>query len=161
MSEGKKSKRWLLVVALVAGGALLVFLVVAGVLVGISVPAWRNAVVASNETAVIRTLKTISLEQETYLRTQGRYATFEELYAAGALDARFNVAAPLIEGYIYTLKVVPPVQGQKPSFSVNADPQQTEGLSATGKKHLYLDSRDNFVRFNTTGTASATDPILE
>lgn len=161
MSEGKKSRSWLPVVALVAGGALLVFLVVAGVLVGIAVPAWRNAVVVGNETKAIQTLKTISLEQETYLRTQGRYATFEELYAAGALDARFNADAPLIEGYTYTLKVVPPVQGQTPSFSVNADPQQTEGLSTTGKKHFYLDSRSNFVRFNEAGTASAADPILE
>ncbi|HVF50465.1 MAG TPA: hypothetical protein VNA19_10290 [Pyrinomonadaceae bacterium] len=161
MSEGKSSKRWLLVVALVAGGALLALLVVAGVLVGIAVPAWRNAVVVSNETAVIRTLKTISNEQQVYLRTHGRYATFEELYAAGALDARFNAGAPLVEGYTYTLKVTPPVQRQTPFFSINADPEQTEGLPATGKKFFYLDSRDDFVRFDTAGTASATDPILE
>ncbi|HEY0080282.1 MAG TPA: prepilin-type N-terminal cleavage/methylation domain-containing protein [Pyrinomonadaceae bacterium] len=138
---------------------LMIVIAIIGILVGVGVPAWRNAVIAGNETAAIQTLKTITTEQRTYFNAKGRssYATFDQLIENGALDKRFAGDEPVVEGYKFTLKVTPKSSSQPPSFTLNADPQQSEGMAATGKRHFYIDSNINTIRVNTTGPASAED----
>ena len=139
---------------------LMIVIAIIGILVGVAVPAWRNAVIAGNETSAIRTLNTLAVEQRTYYNNKGRsgYATFQQLVENGSLDPRFVEGdEPVIEGYKLTMKVTPKSSNQPPSFSINADPQQKDGLGATGKRHFYIDSNINTVRVNSNGPASAAD----
>jgi type IV pilus assembly protein PilE len=139
---------------------LMIVIAIIGILVGVAVPAWRNAVIAGNETSAIRTLNTISVEQRTYYNNKGRsgYGTFQQLVENGALDRRFiDGDEPVIEGYKFTMKVTQKSSNQPASFSINADPQQKDGLGATGKRHFYIDSNINTVRVNSNGPATADD----
>lgn len=138
---------------------LMIVIAIIGILVGVGVPAWRSATIAGNETAAIQTLKTIATEQRVYFNAKGRtgYGTFDQLIETGALDKRFTGDEPVVEGFKFTLKVTPKTSNQPPSYTINADPQQTEGLAATGKRHFYIDSNINTIRVNTQGPASAED----
>ncbi|HEX5709520.1 MAG TPA: prepilin-type N-terminal cleavage/methylation domain-containing protein [Pyrinomonadaceae bacterium] len=138
---------------------LMIVIAIIGILVGVGVPAWQNITRAGNETAAVQTLRTIASEQRVYYNTKGRvgYATFDQLRDSGALDNRFAGDAPVVEGYIFTLKVTPKSPSGPAFFSVNADPQQKEGLGATGGRHFYIDSNINTVRTNSQGPAGPND----
>ena len=136
---------------------LMIVIAIIGILIGVGIPAWRSSVVAANETAAIRTLNTIAAEQRSYYIRHANYGTFDQLIEAGALDPRFAGEAPTTDGYTYTLKVTPKAANQPPAFSVNADPQVSEGLSATGKRHFYIGSDVNTVRTNEQQPATAQD----
>jgi len=141
---------------------LMIAIAIIGILIGVGVPAWKNLTIAANESAAIQNLKTIQLEQRAYFNTRGRtsYGTFDQIIESGSLDKRFRGDEPVIDGYRYTMKAVPKSSSQPPSFSINADPQQKEGLSVTGKRHFFIDSNVNTVRTNTSGPASAEDSPL-
>jgi prepilin-type N-terminal cleavage/methylation domain-containing protein len=132
---------------------LMIVIAIIGILVGVGVPAWRHAVVAGNEAAAIQNLRNIATEQRTYFISHGRtnYATFDQL----ELDKRFKGEAPVVEGYIYTMKVIPRTQNSQSAFSVNADPQSKEGLTATGKRHFYIGSDVSNVTASADGPANA------
>jgi prepilin-type N-terminal cleavage/methylation domain-containing protein len=137
---------------------LMIVIAIIGILIGVGIPAWRNSVVAANETSAIRTLNTIAAEQRTYYIRHSNYGTFDQLIEAGALDQRFAGENPVVSGYTFTLKVTPKSNSQPPAFAVNADPQVAEGLTATGKRHFYMGSDTNGVRSNETQPATAQDP---
>lgn len=138
---------------------LMIVIAIIGILVGVGVPAWRNAVIAGNETAAIQTLKTVATEQRVYFNGKGRtaYGTFDQLIETGSLDKRFVGDAPLVDGYVFTMKVTPKSGSTPPSFTLNADPQQKEGVSASGRRHFYIDSNISGIRTNNDGPASADD----
>jgi type IV pilus assembly protein PilE len=138
---------------------LMIVIAIIGILVGVGVPVWKNAVISGNETAAIQNLRTITTEQRTYFNMKGRsgYATFDQLRDGGALDKRFTGDAPVVEGYVYTMKVTPKSSGGPAGFSVNADPQNKDGLGATGGRHFYIDSNINTVRVNGSGPAGPND----
>lgn len=138
---------------------LMIVIAIIGILVGVGVPAWRSAVIAGNETAAIQTLKTVATEERVYFNGKGRtaYGTFDQLIESGSLDKRFIGDAPLVDGYIFTLKVTPKSGSTPPSFTLNADPQQKEGVGASGRRHFYIDSNISGVRTNNEGPASADD----
>jgi prepilin-type N-terminal cleavage/methylation domain-containing protein len=138
---------------------LMIVIAIIGILVGVGVPAWKNATIAGNETAAIQTLKTIQTEQRAYFNTRGRttFGTFDQIIESGSLDKRFAGDEPVVDGYKYTMKVIPKSSGQPPSFSINADPQAKDGISATGRRHFYIDSNVNTIRVNSGGPASADD----
>ncbi|PYS89245.1 MAG: hypothetical protein DMF64_18200 [Acidobacteria bacterium] len=137
---------------------LMIVIAIIGILIGIAIPAWRNSVVATNETSAIKTLGTINVEERTYFIRHGNYGTFAQLTEAGALDPRFTSETPTVDGYTYTIKVTPKASNQPPAFSINADPQVAEGLTATGKRHFYTGSDVNTVRANETQQAGPQDP---
>ena len=139
---------------------LMIVIAIIGILVGVGVPAWRTAVMAANETSAIETISTVSKEQRAYYISTKSYATFDQLIERGALDKRFAGEQPVDSGYIYTMKVTPKANNQPPFYSINADPQKTEGLSATGKRHFYLDSNIGSTRVSDTQPATADDPPL-
>ncbi len=137
---------------------LMIVIAIIGILVGVGIPAWKNAVTAGNETAAIKTLQNISTEQRTYYIRRGEYGTFDQLIAAGALDQRFAGETPAMAGYVLTMKVTPKSPTQPPSFTINADPQEGGALAPTGERHFYIDSSSGMIRANIEQPATADDP---
>ena len=98
---------------------------------------------------IFQTLDKIRTFQTQYAaKNSGKFGTFDELIKSVGLDERFAGENPVSNGYTFTLKV-DEKSGNKPAFySVNADPQVSEGVQATGNRHFYTDS--------TLGTIKAT-----
>src|SRR5918911_2972425 len=111
---------------------LMIVIAIIGILIGVGIPAWKNSVIAANESGAIRTLKAINAEERTYYIRHSSYGTFDQLIEAGALDSRFAGENPTVNGYTFVIKVTPKASNQPASFTVNADPQNSEGFSATG-----------------------------
>ena len=137
---------------------LMIVIAIIGILIGVGIPAWKNASIAGNETAAIKTLQNISTEQRTYYVRRGEYGTFDQLIAAGALDQRFAGDAPQMAGYTFTMKVTPKAPNQPASFEVFADPLQAGALTPTGVRHFYTSSGSSAIHFSETQQATAEDP---
>lgn len=141
---------------------LMIVIAIIGILIGVGVPAWKIIIRKGNETSAIQTLEMIRKEQAGYVMShRGEYGTFEQMLKDGSLDERFTGDKPVINGYTFTLKVVPKSSNQPASYSVNADPQVTEGIAATGKRHFYVDPNVSTIRENLEQPASATDPPIQ
>jgi hypothetical protein len=76
------------------------------------------------------------------------------------LDGRFDGTTPVVDGYVYTMRVIPKSTTAQAGFAVNSDPQVSEGVGATGKNHFYMDSETNTIHVNETQSATATDPPI-
>ena len=140
---------------------LMIVIAIIGILIGVGVPAWQLMVRRGNEAAATRTIDTIKTVQADYAAGhRGQYATFNELVKEKSLDERFAGDAPVVSGYIFTMKVVPKTTGQPATYSVNADPQQGEGIGATGKRHFYFDPNLSTTRENPDQPATASDPPI-
>lgn len=114
---------------------------------------------AADAGAALMTLKQIANAQQTYFaRTGNAYGTFDQLVDAGALDQRFAGASPVVNGYVFTMKVTP-AQADKSAYSVSADPQPAGG-PATGTRHYFMDA-SGVIHYNETQAASSTDPLLQ
>jgi prepilin-type N-terminal cleavage/methylation domain-containing protein len=129
---------------------LMIVIAIIGLLIGVGSYAWQSMMKSGNETAAAQTVDKIRTFQNQYAgKNRGKFATFDQLISAVGLDERFAGERPVVNGYIYTLTITDP-SGTKPgSYSVNADPQVGEGISATGGRHFYTDSN--------LGTIKATD----
>jgi Tfp pilus assembly protein PilE len=158
--ETNKKKRWWLIALIVAACLMVAAVGVLGLIVGIAVPAWQSSVRAANEASARLTLKTIAMEERTYRAAHGSYATFDQLIEEGGFDKRFAGASPVVEGYVFRLNVTQQAGDAPPAFSVNADPQQSEGFSATGKRHFYMDSAGALIHYNEDRPATGDDPPL-
>jgi len=75
-------------------------------------------------------------------------------------DFDYNGTTPVVEGYIFTMRIIPKSTSTQPGYAINADPQVTEGVSATGKNHFYLDSDSNTIHVNPSQPATITDPPI-
>lgn len=141
---------------------LMIVIAIIGILIAVGVTGWRAAVRSANEAAAIRTLRTISEQQMLYYNAHQRssFGTFEEMLKENLLDERFAGATPVVEGYVFDMKVIPKSPSQQAGYSVNADPQVKEGVSATGKNHFYLDSNSNTIRVNAAQPATPSDPPI-
>ena len=76
------------------------------------------------------------------------------------MDNRFEGDEPVVQGYVFKLKVTPKSRNQAPSFAVNANPQVSEGISATGKRYFYIDPNVSTIRVNDEKEATAEDSPL-
>lgn len=140
---------------------LMIVIAVIGILVAVGVPAWQTIKRRGNETAAIKTLQTIRDSQMDYAQGhRGQFGTFDELIKDGSLDSRFAGDAPVVSGYVFTMKITPKSTNQPASYSVNADPQVSEGLGATGRRHFYIDPTVSTVRENPEQPATANDPPI-
>lgn len=143
---------------------LMIVIAIIALLIGVGIPAWQSMVRAGNETTAAQTVSTIRTCQSSYAgRHQGKFApNFAELVNGGCLDPdKFKNDPPVINGYIFTMKVEEQ-SGTKPSFySVNVDPQVSEGIQATGKQHFYYDSNLGAVKTTEENRpAKAEDPSM-
>lgn len=88
------------------------------------------------------------------------FGTFEEMRKENLLDERFTGSTPVVEGYVFTMKVIPKSPTTQAGYQVTADPQVTEGAGATGRNYYYLDSNTNTIHVNSNQQATATDPPI-
>ena len=141
---------------------LMIVIAIIGILIAVGVTGWKAAVKAANEAAAIKSLRTIAEQQMLYYNSHQRssFGTFDEMLKERLLDDRYAGGTPVVEGYVFTMRVVPKSTTTQPGFAVNADPQVTEGVGATGKNHFYLDSDSNTIHVNSTQPATATDPPI-
>jgi len=107
-------------------------------------------------------LRTVAEQQMFYYNMHQRttFGGFDEMLKEGLLDNRFAGTTPVVEGYIFTMRVIPRSTAQQAGYALNADPQVTEGVGATGKNHYYLDSDSNTIHVNDSQPATASDPSI-
>jgi len=141
---------------------LMIVIAIIGILIAVGVTGWKAAVRAANEAAAVKTLRTIAEQQMLYYNSHQRttFGTFDEMLKENLLDTRFAGTTPVVDGYLYTMKVIPKSTTQQAGYTINSDPQVTEGVGATGKNHFYLDADTNTIHVNASQPASATDPPI-
>jgi prepilin-type N-terminal cleavage/methylation domain-containing protein len=120
---------------------LMIVIAIIGLLIGVGTIAWTAVIKSGNETAAAQTMDNVRKFEAQYAsRNHGNFATFDELIAKVSLDDKFKGERPVVNGYIFTLVVVPASGTTPSSYSITADPQVGEGVSATGTRHFYTDS---------------------
>jgi prepilin-type N-terminal cleavage/methylation domain-containing protein len=141
---------------------LMIVIAIIGILIAVGITGYKAAIKAANEAAAVKTLRSIAEQQMLYYNAHQRssFGTFEEMRKENLLDSRFNGTTPVVDGYIYTMKVIPKSTAQQPAYNINADPQVSEGVGATGKNHYYVDSDTNTIHVNDAQPATASDPPI-
>lgn len=141
---------------------LMIVIAIIGILIAVGVTGWKAAVKSANEAAAIKTLRTIAEQQMLFYNSHQRttFGSFDEMLKENMLDTRFAGTTPVVEGYVFAMRIIPKSTTTQPGYAVNADPQVTEGVSATGKNHFYLDSDSNTIHVNPTQPATVTDPPI-
>lgn len=141
---------------------LMIVIAIIGLLIGVGSYGWGVMVRSGNENAAQQTISNIRTNQLQYAgKHQGKFATFEQLVQAGQLDERFTGEAPVVNGFVFTMKVDPPSATQPAKYSVNADPQVSEGVSRTGDRHFYTDSTLSTIKTTEENRqAKAEDPSM-
>lgn len=139
---------------------LLIVIAIIGILVGIGVPLYKSSLRKANEAAAVGTLNSIRVAQAKYvIDHKGQYGTFKQLFEEEYLDKRFNYDQPHERGYIFVITLLPKSEGKAATFSVNANPEQSQGIGATGKNFYYLDPESG-ICFSRLGPATAADDTL-
>src|SRR5882672_7743444 len=83
---------------------LLIVIAIIGILVGITVPAYKTSVRKANEAAAVATLNAIRVAEAKYvIDHKGQYGTFQQLFEQGYLDKRMNHDQPHERGYVFVL----------------------------------------------------------
>lgn len=140
---------------------LMIVIAIIGILIGAATYAFRSAQIQGHETATIKALDTIAVVELQYFNTHNRnFGTFDQLVSEKLLDSRFAGNPPVVDGYILTLKVTAKTTSQQTTYTLNADPQQAEGIGATGKNHYYIDSSAGVKHVNPDQSAGPNDPPL-
>src|SRR3982751_3694183 len=116
---------------------LMIVIAIIGILIGVGIAGYRAAVRAANEAAAVKTLRSIAGQQMLYYNAHQRsaFGTFEEMRKENLLDTRFEGTTPIVDGYVYNMKIIPKSTSAQPGYTINADPQVPTGVSATGKNY--------------------------
>jgi len=139
---------------------LLIVIAIIGILVGIGVPAYKTSVRKANEAAAVATLNTIRVAQAKYvIDHKQQYGTFPQLFEQGYLDKRMNYDQPHDRGYVFVITLIAKSENTVATFSVSANPEQSQGLGATGRNFYYMDPESG-ICFSNTGPATAADETL-
>ncbi|MFN2501115.1 MAG: type IV pilin protein [Pyrinomonadaceae bacterium] len=141
---------------------LMIVIAIIGLLIGVGSIAWQAVIRSGNETTAAQSIDNIRKFEAQYAsRNKGNFATFDELIAKVSLDEKFKGERPVVNGYIFTLTVVPGSASTPPSYSVTADPQVAEGITATGTRHFYTDSSLSSIKgTDENRPAKADDPAI-
>lgn len=141
---------------------LMIVIAIIGLLIGVGSIAWQAVIKSGNETTAAQTIDNIRKFQAQYAsRNKGNFATFDELVAKVGLDDAFKGERPLKNGYIFTLTVTPSSASTPSFYSINADPQVADGMTATGTRHYYTDSSlSNIKGTDENRPAKADDPSI-
>lgn len=120
---------------------LMIVIAIIGLLIAVGGIGWSAMIKSGNETAAAQSLDRIKVFQAQYAaKNRGKFANFDELVAKVGLDDSFKGESPVVNGYVFKM-TVEEQSGSKPAFySVTADPQVSEGVTATGSIHYYADS---------------------
>ena len=130
---------------------LMIVIAIIALLIGVGIPAWKAMINNGNETTAVQTIQTMKTLQTSYAsRHQGKFAAnFDELIKSVQLDEKFKGERPVVNGYVFSMTVEEPSPTRPAFYSVNADPQVSEGVQSTGTRHFYFDS--------TLGTTKSTE----
>ena len=141
---------------------LMIVIAIIGLLIGVGSIAWQAVIRSGNETTAAQTVDNIRKFQAQYAsRNKGSFATFDELIAKVSLDEKFKGERPVVNGYIFTMTVVPASASAPSSYSITADPQVADGVSATGTRHFYTDSSLSSIKgTDENRPAKADDPAI-
>jgi len=139
---------------------LLIAIAIIGILAGIIIPEFHGSIRKANEAAAVAALNSIRVAQAKYVVDhKGQYGTFRQLFEEGYLDKRFNNDKPHERGYVFEINLTHKSEGKAATFSVNANPEQSEGIGATGKNFYYIDPESGLC-FSKLGPATAADESL-
>lgn len=141
---------------------LMIVIAIIGILIGVGIAGYRAAIRAANEAAAVKTLRSIAEQQMLYFNSHQRaaFGTFEEMRKENLLDSRFDGTTPVVDGYVYTMKIIPKSTSAQPGYTINADPQVASGTGATGRNHYYVESDSNTIHVNAEQPATTTDPPI-
>ena len=141
---------------------LMIVIAIIGLLIGVGTIGWTTAMRAGNETATAQMMKNLQAFEAQYAsKNHGNFATFDELVAKMGLDEAFKGENPVKNGYVFTLTVVPSSGSTPSSYSLQANPQSAEGVSASGTRHYYVDSNLSTIRgTDENRPAKADDPSI-
>ena len=140
----------------------MIVIAIIGILIGVGIAGYRAAIRAANEAAAVKTLRSIAEQQMLYFNAHQRsaFGTFEEMRKENLLDSRFDGTTPVVDGYVYTMKIIPKSTSAQPGYTINADPQVANGTGATGTNYYYVDSDSNTIHVNKEQPATASDPPI-
>jgi prepilin-type N-terminal cleavage/methylation domain-containing protein len=141
---------------------LMIVIAIIGLLIGVGAIAWGAMIRSGNETAATQTLDRIRTYQAQFAsRNRGKFGKFDDLVRVSGLDEKFAGERPVVNGYIYTLTIEDASDSKPASYSVNADPQVGEGVTATGTRHFYTDSSLGTIKgTDENRPAKADDPSI-
>lgn len=141
---------------------LMIVIAIIGLLIGVGSIAWQAVIRSGNETTAAQSIDNIRKFQAQYAsRNKGNFATFDELIEKVSLDEKFAGERPVVNGYIFTMTIIPGSASTPPSYSINADPQVAEGVTATGTRHFYTDSSLSSIKgTDENRPAKADDPAI-
>ncbi len=139
---------------------LLIVIAIIGILLGVLIPTYQSSVRKANEAAAVATLNAIRVAETKYVSDhKGQYGTFRQLFEDGYLDKRMNFDKPHDRGYVFVITLVAKSEDKVATFSVNANPEQSQGIGATGRNFFYVDPESG-ICFSKTGPATAADDTL-
>ena len=141
---------------------LMIVIAIIGILIGVGIAGYKAAIKAANEAAAVKTLRSISEQQMLYFNSHQRssFGTFEEMRKENLLDSRFEGTTPVVDGYVYTMTVIPKSTTTQPGYTINANPQVASGAGATGSNYYFVSSDTNTIHVNSEQPASASDPPI-
>ena len=141
---------------------LMIVIAIIGILIGVGSYAWTAMIRNGNENAAMQSLRSIQTYQSQYAsKHKGKFASFDELIKTVAMDNKFAGERPVVNGYVYSMTVEEQSASKPAFYSVTADPQVGEGVSATGNQHYYTDSNLGTIRVTDENRpAKAEDPSL-
>ena len=141
---------------------LMIVIAIIGILIAVGITGYKAAMRAANEAAAVKTLRSIAEQQMLYYNSHQRssFGSFEEMRKENLLDSRFDGATPVVDGYVYTMKVNPKSTTAQAGYTINADPQVADGVAATGKNHYFVSSDTNTIHVNDAQPAASTDPPI-
>ena len=141
---------------------LMIVIAIIGLLIGVGAYGWQAMMRTGNETTAAQSLDKIRTFQAQYAaKNRGKFGKFDDLIRVVGLDEKFAGERPVINGYTFTLVVEEGSASAPASYSINADPQVSEGVSATGTTHYYTDSNVSTIKSTIENRpAKADDPSI-
>lgn len=141
---------------------LMIVIAIIGLLIGVGAIAWGAMIRSGNETAAATMIDRIRTYQAQYAaRNRGRFANFDDMIRTSGLDDKFAGERPVVNGYIFTLTLEEPSDARPGFYSINADPQVPEGVTATGTRRFYTDSSLGVIKATDENRpAKADDPSI-
>lgn len=141
---------------------LMIVMAIIGLIIGVGALAWGAMIRAGNETAATGTLDRLRTYQAQFAsRNKGKFGNFDDLIRTAGLDEQFTGERPVVNGYVFTMTVEEPSDARPGFYSINADPQVAEGVTATGTRHFYTDSSISTIKATDENRpAKADDPSI-